>query len=291
MKQEIIDIILSNDPLVEKFNQLFKIYNNHPAKNMRLVFMFNRSHPDKISLGKLILELRRLEKITDVDLFIAEKNAKQAEKAKSDNPETIIVTQQHLDDNPELAENGIKVGDVIEVGTIEDAQPAEEKSEEPKFREDYPFLNNPDIPNEFKILAADKITAYKNLMIARETLQKAADSETELSQEELAELTKQAAEADELNSLIHEEFEHYQNTGEVLGKHPIFTETLLMKKLDKMTGPEKLKRFGNLEKDINREKGKLKKAEEANDQEEVEKISARLKTKEIELALLRKLTQ
>lgn len=257
MKQEIIDIILSNDQLVEKFNQLFKIYNNHPAKNMRLVFMFNRSHPDKISLGKLILELRRLEKITDVDLFIAEKNAKQAE--------------QHLYTKVE--------------------ESTEEKSEEPKFREDYPFLNNPDIPNEFKILAADKITAYKNLMDAREALQKAANGETKLSQEDVAILTQQAAEADELNSLIHEEFEHYQNTGEVLGKHPIFTETLLMKKLDKMTGPEKLKRFGNLEKDINREKGKLKKADEANNQEEIEKISARLKTKEIELSLLRKLTQ
>lgn len=61
------------------------------------------------------------------DEEIKAKNKEEAlGESESDEPESIVVTQQHLDDNPELAENGIKVGDMIGVGFI-DMPASEEK--------------------------------------------------------------------------------------------------------------------------------------------------------------------
>src|SRR5690606_5961304 len=75
-------------------------------------------------------------------------------------------------------------------------------SEPYNFREEYPFLNNPEIPEEFKILAADKITAYKTLQEGHEKLRAISNGESDLSEEEAANIAKVVSVADELNSLI-----------------------------------------------------------------------------------------
>lgn len=263
MKQEIIQAIICECSDAEKAAKLFKLYNSHPHANKSFAFRMNsNAQSDAKKVERLIYELRKLENISDVDLYIANRDGVKPEAPKAEKPKK------------------------------EESKPAAADKKEPeKFREEYPFLNNPDIPEEFKILAADKITAFKTLTDGHAQLQAAAAGESDLTEPMLAQIAKDVAAADELNSLIHEEFAHYQETGEVLGKHPIFVQRMIQAKVDKMTGEEKLKRFNTLNKDIKREQTNLAKAEAEGDNDKIQKIADRLLTKETELNLLRKLTQ
>lgn len=86
------------------------------------------------------------------------------------------------------------------------------------LREEYPFLGNPACPPELKILAADKITAWTNF--AREH-EKLFDCVTP---EQCLEHAKNCVFYYQQNRKIFSEFAHYQDTGHVLGKHPVFGE-------------------------------------------------------------------
>lgn len=260
MKQEVIECIVCECLPSQKFSKLLKLYNNHPHANESFAYRINANRGSTgQKIERLIHELRRLENISDVELYVAKRKTPKPVPAEKEIP------QAAKEPNP----------------------PNSDK----KFREDYPFLNDPEVPEEFKILAADKITSFKILTDGHEQLQAAAEGLSDLSEEMLAQIAKDVAAADELNALIHEEFDYYQKNNKILGKHPIFTERMIAAKVDKMTGEEKLKRFDTLNKDVKREKSNLAKAEKTNDTDKISKISKRLNVKEIELNLLRKLTQ
>ena len=270
MKNTVVEIINCECPPVDKFNKLFALYNAHPRRSKATAFRLNADGFTQRGLDQLIYELRKFENVSDLEVHIASKAEKKPCGDCSNKREPIQPVAEQEQEEP------------TEEGT-------EEKKE--KFREEYTFLNNPDVPKEFKILAADKITSYKKIQDGQEKLAAAIEGNSDLTEEELAEIAQDVAYNDELNSLIHDEFSHYQDKGEILGKHPIFVELKLQEKVDKMTGEEKLKRFNTLGKDISREKTNLEKAEKAAEKEKADKIKARLVVKEAELNLLRKLTQ
>src|SRR5690606_27785006 len=95
---------------------------------------------------------------------------------------------------------------------------AGEAQEKQKLREEFPFLNEKDTPDKFKILVADKFTALKAYEDAYAEIQrkKAAGEE-----DGLFELGKTATENWEQNQLIYDELNHYQEHKEILGNHPI----------------------------------------------------------------------
>lgn len=270
MKNTVVEIINCDCPQVDKFNKLFALYNAHPRRNKATAFRLNADGFNQRGLDLLVYELRKLENVSDLEVHIAAKAEKKPCRDCSNKREPI---------QPKLEEKKV----------VEEKKAPEDKKE--KFREEYPFLNDPDVPKEFKILAADKITSYNKIKEGQEKLSAAIEGNSDLTEEELAVIAQEVAANDELNALIHEELTHYQEKGEILGKHPIFVEWKLQEKVDKMTGEEKLKRFNTLGKDISREKTNLEKAEKAAELEKAEKIKARLVVKEAELNLLRKLTQ
>ena len=93
----------------------------------------------------------------------------------------------------------------------EEARPARRR-----FRDDFPFLRDPDCPPELKILAADKITAHDRYIQAHERL---FDCTT------LDECYTTAGEAVENfleNRAIFQELDYYREHGAILGKHRIF---------------------------------------------------------------------
>src|SRR5690606_1387694 len=140
----------------------------------------------------------------------------------------------------------------------ENPAPSSEADEKKKLREEFPFLNEKDCPDKFKILVADKFTALKAYEDAHAELQrkKAAGEE-----EGLFELGKTSVENFELNQLIYDELNYYKEHKEILGNHPIFADDMLQKQVDGYSTKEAMKRQGNLRSYISRETPKLEKME------------------------------
>ncbi len=96
--------------------------------------------------------------------------------------------------------------------------PPVRRRQEGSFREEWPFLSRADCPQELKVLAADKITAYHNTLDLHEKLFYCD------SPEDCYETAKNLLENFTQNRLITAEFAYYKEHGTVLGKHPVFSE-------------------------------------------------------------------
>lgn len=120
------------------------------------------------------------------------------------------------------------------------------------FREEWPFLSNPDCPMEMKILANDKITAWTNYAIEHERLFSC------FTPEQCLETAKKCVLFYQQNRKIFSEFAHYKETGQVLGKHPVFAEVRRLQEL-RTAGPfELLRRQKNLRSALSRLKGQVR---------------------------------
>lgn len=95
---------------------------------------------------------------------------------------------------------------------------AEAASGDGKLRRDWPFLSDPSCPPELKILAADKITAWREFVRWHGALYSAT------SPEECLEAAKNCVKSYCQNRKIYSEFAYYQEHGTILGKHPVFDE-------------------------------------------------------------------
>lgn len=84
------------------------------------------------------------------------------------------------------------------------------------------LLNDAACPDEFKILMADKITAWNAYLKLHEYLLKIESGEIEAADYEKADIAKDAVTAFDENQKIYDELNAYQTTGKVLGLHPIF---------------------------------------------------------------------
>lgn len=119
------------------------------------------------------------------------------------------------------------------------------------FREDWPFLSNPDCPQELKILAADKISAWTNFAIEHERLFSC------LSVEQCLETAKKCVFFYRQNRKIFSEFAHYRETGQVLGKHPVFAETRRYREMLSAGPFDLMRRAHNLRAAISRLRAQL----------------------------------
>lgn len=123
-----------------------------------------------------------------------------------------------------------------------------------KLREQFPFLSQDDCPDAFKILTADLGTTYDKYQKAHEDLFKDHPDNA------LAEAISDVVVPYKENKLIWAELEHYQKTGEPLGKHPIFKELARKEELRNMDGASLAKVQGNLKSNISKTKKAIKEA-------------------------------
>lgn len=118
-----------------------------------------------------------------------------------------------------------------------------------KFREQFPFLNNPDCPNELKILVSDMFTAYDQYKNAHAELVAAPD---DLVNEELFRTVKTVVENYLDNREMWEELEYYKEHGTVLGKAAIFQELIEKKDLKAVPSLELTKKLTNAKANISK---------------------------------------
>lgn len=264
-KTELLDIMKHQELADhEKYNLLLTEYKKSNSTNTRNFIIFNRGFSIS-NFHQLVYDLKKEFNISDVEY--------------------------HMHEMPELEEHCTSCGpfhkeaaaeaensssDNISESNTED----EAESEPLKMREEYPFLNEENTPDEFKILVSDKIAAYHRLVKNREALQS-----PDLTQDERAIYAQNVAKDDELNDLIKQELDHFQAKGAVLGKHPIFAEYNLKKKIDKMTGPKKATRLNSIDSQIRREENALAKATKKADKTKHQK---KIKDLQTEKALIEK---
>jgi hypothetical protein len=115
-----------------------------------------------------------------------------------------------------------------------------------KFREEFPFLNEPGCPPELKILASDKITAWRNYKNAHtqlfdcSRLQQCTETARNVIQNKLN------------NELIYEELRYYQKYRKIYGQHEIFTYMRRLRELRALKPGELVREYENTFKNIYR---------------------------------------
>jgi hypothetical protein len=120
-----------------------------------------------------------------------------------------------------------------------------------KIRDEFPFLSNPNCPDDLKILVADMFTAYDNYINAHQELFDVKD------EKEAFEVADKVIENYLDNRSIWDELNHYKATGKILGKHKHFAAMKRKDALMKKSVPELIKLKEQLEMNIWRNKKKL----------------------------------
>lgn len=105
----------------------------------------------------------------------------------------------------------------------------------PKFRDDFPFLRDPDCPHELIMLVGYKITAYHKYIEGHKLLFECTNLE------DCTNNARSVIENYQENRLIYDELEFYKEHKHCLGKHPIFKLRAQFDKFLKMDVREMLR--------------------------------------------------
>ncbi len=138
------------------------------------------------------------------------------------------------------------------LGVMDKAASGEAASRRRTLRDDWPFLGDPDCPQELKILAADKITAMRGFAEAHAGLYSCA------TPEEAYETASKCILFYCQNRRIVSEFAYYKEHKAVLGRHEIFEDSRRMRELRTAGILELIRRQKNLRTSINKLKAKLR---------------------------------
>lgn len=146
------------------------------------------------------------------------------------------------------------------------------------FRSMYPFLADPGIPNELKILATDKMSTYWGVVRLHEQL---FECHTAIDCYETA---KSLVEFFIEDRDIKRELDHFKEFGKPLGRHRIFNETRQIDAIRRMSIKELLKKEKRLRDNIWRINSELSKNDKPHlDKERRERLAQ--KENELELVL------
>ena len=277
----------------EQFNKAFELYRNSPGKNMGAERVLNASGYSERALENLKYDLQKLHGIKDIELvqvpviklaIIEDISASTTETNESITVEDISASTTET--NESITVEG------KEGSRPDNADPGEAIVNEVQntitIREEFPFLNDADCPNELKILVADKLTAWNRYKEYHAQLQKIEDGTVVATNEEMAIVANEATKAYDENQKIYEELNAYKASGKILGAHPIFKKLALQREVDEMT-PDQLIKFKNASsKYFSVNKKDLAEAKTAKDTAKIEAIKKRVKERGEKLVLVNK---
>lgn len=190
------------------------------------------------------------------------------------------------------AQSKIDTGVEEEIVKLVATAPVELK-QEIRFRDEFPFINDPNLLDEFKILVADKFNHYFAFVATHKELfdvlvlpyleGKKPEDCAQIANDVIFELCKKAIGEFEMDQLIYDEFAYFKAEGKVLGNHPIFSERKLQETVDSLSGVELVKRQTLLKNYIGRDS---KNADKAKTDAEKKKFSEKVIDYKKELVLI-----
>lgn len=269
----------------DQFNKAFELYRQSENKNIIVERNLNAQGFTPSSLDNLLYDLQKMHGITDVEkvssLQVADSSLQMADSSEqiaeleSEKEDLVFENEDLKDENEELKS---------EVESLKLAPKLDAK----QIRVEFPFLNDKDCPDALKILVADKITAWNKYLAVHEYLLKIEAGEVQESDEEKAKLAALVIEYFNENQKIYDELITYQETGKILGVHPIFAKLQLEREVEAMTTDELVKYKGSSAKYFTDNKKHLAKAITNNDKDRVMEIESRVAEREVKLALVNK---
>ena len=153
-----------------------------------------------------------------------------------------------------------------------------------RFRERFKFLNEPDCPDELKVLVADMFTAlgaYKEAHAALVTLPDNADLK------EAAALAEKTVENYLANREMWEELEYYREHREILGKCEKLKALKETQQLEKASDLELSRLMNSAAANTSKQKKRLEEAQADGDQERIEAATTALATWEAKKAAVK----
>lgn len=229
------------------------------GKNLALRVALNRQGENPTTLSMLYEQLRVLagidsdawNEIIAVPVYNYKMHSKKEETPAAEpdpgpDPDPVIETVEQLKEfMPEAARKAVRL------------------------REEFPFLKEADCPNALKVLVADMLTAYENYRKAHEKLFTAEN------QQEIEQSAKETVENYLDNRSIWKELNHYKETGNILGEHPIFSELDEINEIKKLSAKDLSKKKGNIRSNISRLEKSLAKGDKPElNNERSEKIAS-----------------
>jgi hypothetical protein len=264
----------------EQFNKAFELYRQSDGKSLGAERVINATGYSDQGLENLKYDLQKLHGIKDIEMLqvpvikedISSENT-ETNEGKNEDSEGVTVEGKE-GTRPDNADPGEAIVNAAQ-NTV-------------SIREEFPFLNDADCPNELKILVADKLTAWNRYKDCHAQLQKMEDGTVVATNEEMAIVANEASKAFDENQKIYEELNAYKATGNILGAHPIFKKLALQREVDEMT-PDQLIKFKNSSsKYFSVNKKDLAEAKTAKDTAKIEAIKKRVKERGEKLVLVNK---
>ena len=103
------------------------------------------------------------------------------------------------------------------------------------LRTEFPFLNDKDCPEVMFVVVGKRISAYRRYQEQHAKLQEVLAGTVTVTEEEQTALATETQKSFDENQALWDELNHYNTTGEILGKHPLFRESVAQKEVNAMT--------------------------------------------------------
>jgi hypothetical protein len=315
-------VFLQNLPVSkhEQFNAAYELYKQSEGKNLGTERSLNRIGFTETGLQNMLYDLQQMYHITDLEiadkpavmsiveddqevdlntftkgeLVVLAKGLGLELKPNLTKPKMIEAITTLL--NTKVEETRVAtvstdaeisetlVGKVID---FTDAHDANEKfvgeSEITPIREEFGFLNNDDCPEVFFIVVGRKISAYRKWQAAQQELAAIQGGKT-ATEDEVKELAVIAEANFRENQALYNELNHYATTGEILGKHSLFRESVAKKEVDTMTMAD-LSKYRNSSAKYFVDKKKLL-IKHADNAEKVAEINQQIEDRKYKLSLV-----
>ena len=279
MKEQIISYLQGPRNFAEGV-ALYEIF----GVNRMLKAKFRQIGECEMTKGALFEELRKLAGLSEMDFSSMRRTAYNKPEPI---PETVksVLPKTYVDDSLiALADRfGVTVDELVSDEFIEKVLSAdenqdkvdelEEELEEAKskycevpetvrktirFREEFPFLNEKDCPNEFKILVSDMFSAYD---LYRESHEMLANTPDDVASEETFRWAKTAVENYLDNREMWEELEYYRENHKILGKAKIMQELAERNEISALPDLDLVKQLNNAKSNISKGKNDLEKSD------------------------------
>lgn len=178
----------------DRFNQAFALLRKTPGANQALISSYNMLGATESNINNILYDLKKYNGITEVMIRATPKVTKTIVLDQTDpSSQTLVPT-------------------------------TEEEKKKTSLREQFPFLNDKDCPNELHIVTGLLIASYGRYQEHMSKINQFKAKEIELTEAEDLALTE-AAQAEFMNNeALFRELEHYKEHKALLAEHPALKE-------------------------------------------------------------------
>lgn len=152
------------------------------------------------------------------------------------NPEITVIPIIPIDENANLAKRLFDFVDMPENAPA--GYKAISGDELMPLREEFPFLSAPDCPDMMFVVVGKRISSFRKYQELHAKIQDINEGTVEVSEDDKLEIILACDAAAEENRKLWDELNYFNEKGEILGKHPLFRETIAKREVDQMTAKE-----------------------------------------------------